>query len=286
MERASKTPLLTATQERELAKRIEKGDHTARQHMVEANIRLAVSQARRYQHSGVPFEDLVQEAIIGVDRAATKFDWRTGNKFSTYAMWWIRHMIQRAVYAHRATIRIPGHIADRKRKLERFLNENPDLTLADAAAAQEITLEQAEEALDTVRVVASLDQPLTDEDGGDRYSLVADEGAGDPADMLLPDTHPELRRAMQGLDDLQRRVVELRFGFGDQRVHSRGEVAEILGVKPYIVQRAQRAAIGQLERDLAAAGAGPSELVLPSDPEEGAAPSPDDDGSSFPLAST
>lgn len=247
IEKAGQIRVLTAAEEVALAKRIEAGDHSAKQTLVEHNIRLAISVARKYSQSGIPLEDLIQEALIGVDRAADKFDYRRGLKFSTYAMWWIRHFIQRALHKNRATIRIPGHIVERKRKLDKYMREHPDSDLQEAADAMEITLTQAEEALGASRVVSSLDAPFADDEGGDRYAIIADEDAPDPADIAIDNT-PELTAALDNLEPLQRQVIELRFGFKGP-VKSRDEVAEILGVRPHVVQRAQRAALEALGAD-------------------------------------
>ena len=247
IEKAGQIRVLTKVEEVELAKRIEKGDHAAKQRLVEHNIRLAISVARKYSQAGVPLEDLIQEALIGVDRAAEKFDWRKGLKFSTYAMWWIRHFIQRALHKNRATIRIPGHIVERKRKIDKYMREHPDADLAEAAAAIEVTLTQAEEALEVSRVVSSLDAPFADDETGDRYAIIADEDAPDPADIAVDNT-PELTAALDKLPPLEREVIELRFGFHGP-VKGRDEVAEILGIKPHAVQRAQRSALELLEAD-------------------------------------
>lgn len=250
IEQASKHRLLSAAEEQELAKRIELGDHRAKQILVEHNLRLAISAARRWQHAGVPLEDLIQEAVIGLHRAADKFDWRKNFKFSTYAMWWIRHMIQRALHKDRATIRVPGHVLERKRRIEKYLREHPGSSIEDAADHIDITVEQAEDALDGTRVVASLDAPFTsdDGDGGSRHSMIPDDDAADPAEMAL-DRHPRLTQALVQLEPIQRQVIELRFGFGGE-VKSRDEVADLLGIRPHAVQRAQREALAALKEEL------------------------------------
>jgi RNA polymerase primary sigma factor len=249
MRKAAAMPLLRAEEEKALAKRVEAGDHEAKQILVERNIRLAVYVARRYQNAGVPLEDLVQEAVIGLHRAAEKFDWRRDLKFSTYATWWIRHMIQRAVHKDRATIRVPGHIVERQRKLHRYLQEHPEENLADAAEALELTLQQAEDAVGGAKVVASLDAPIgTDDPGGSRYDMIRDDAAADPAESL-PDQFPGLAEALRNLTAFERRVVELRFGFAGP-VMSRDETADLLGVRPHVVQRAQRDALQRLRTAL------------------------------------
>lgn len=248
---AAQHRILTAAEEKALAKRIEAGGPDgarAKRTLIEHNIKLAVHVARRYNSSDVPLEDLVQEAIIGVDRAASKFDWRKNIKFSTYATWWIRHMIQRALLRDRATIRVPGHIIGRKRQLDKYMAANPEATLEEAAAACEISLEHAEEALDGARVVSSLDAPFLGEEAGDRYAIYADETSPDPAE-LVGDHHPELTAALNKLTAFERRVIMLRFGF-DGPALGRDQVAEKLGVKPHAVQRAQKTALARLREHL------------------------------------
>lgn len=249
LERACDHRILTRTEERELALRIEKGDHEAKQTLIEHNIKLAVQIARRYQNSGVLFEDLCQEGFIGLNRAAEKFDWRTGYKFSTYATWWVRHMIQRAIHKDRNTIRIPGHIIERQRKIDKYLREvNPDADDQELSDALEIKLHHVTDARSQARVVASMDAPLTsDDDSGDWHAIIADEAAPDPAEMIA-DSHEPLTLAMADLEEIERDVIRLRFGF-DGPVLSREDTAAKLGVKPHVVQRAQRAGIAKLRRD-------------------------------------
>lgn len=250
LQRIGKLRVLTATEEKELAKRIEAGDHAALNKLIEHNIRLAVSVAKKYQHHNVPLEDLVNEGVIGVHRAAVKFDHRRDLKFSTYATWWIRHMVQRAIHRDRATIREPGHIIERRRRIDKFLRENPDANLADAAEELDIKLEQAEEVNAGARVVSSLDMPYGagEDDGRDRYEMVPDDSAADPQDVHL-EADPRLIDAVRTLSPIERRVLELRFGF-DGPVLSRDQTAEKLGIRPGVVQRSQRVALAKLREHL------------------------------------
>jgi RNA polymerase primary sigma factor len=213
-------PLLTAAEEVALAKRIERGDRAAHERMVNSNLRLVVSLAKRYQGHGVSLGDLIQEGIIGLNRAVEKFDHRKGFKFSTYATWWIRQACQRAVANQSATIRIPVHVQERRMKLRRArqkleiqLGRTP--TVEELAEAAQLELGHAEEALEAVEASVSLNQTVGDGDAefGD---LFADDGADDPielADVSLE--RDRLHDALAELDERERRVLELRFGIGD-----------------------------------------------------------------------
>src|SRR5215212_1396541 len=205
--------LLTADQEVALAKRIERGDRTAKEQMVNANLRLVVSLAKRYQGHGVPLLDLIQDGVI------EKFDWRKGFKFSTYATWWIRQACQRAVANQSATIRVPVHVQERRQKLRRArqrleASQGRAPSTEELAEAAQLKLEHAEEALAAVEASVSLNQTIGDGDGefGD---LFADTDADDPVE--LADTsfeHERLREALRSLDDRERRILERRFGIG------------------------------------------------------------------------
>lgn len=244
MERAGQFRVLTKAEEQALAKRIEKGDQAAKTTLIEHNIRLAIHVAKNYQNQGVEFEDLISEAVIGVERAAEKFDWRRNLKFSTYAVWWIKHMVQRAIHKEKSTIRVPGHIIERRRRITKYMRENPDATMEDAAEYIGVTPEQAAAAFEGAAVVASLDAPYPGEETGDRYGAIPDDGAPDPADMLRED-NPKVARALATLTPIERRVIDLRFGF-DGPPLSRDDTAAAMGVRPHVVQRSQRTAIKKL----------------------------------------
>src|SRR5579859_428740 len=169
LRRARLHPLLTAAEEIELAKRIERGDLEAKERMINANLRLVVSQARRYQGHGLPMEDLVQEGMLGLIRAVEKFDWRRGFKFSTYGTLWIRQAIQRGLQNHGRTIRVPVHVAQRQVKVRKIESElsgklSREPTDEEIAAVAELTVDEVAELRELSRGLASLDQPIG-EDG-------------------------------------------------------------------------------------------------------------------------
>jgi RNA polymerase primary sigma factor len=247
-------PLLTAAEEVELAKRIERGDREAKDRMINSNLRLVVSIAKRYQGHGLSLLDLIQEGILGLIRATEKFDWRRGYKFSTYATWWIRQAVQRGYQNRARTIRVPVHVAELERKAartERELTGRLGRAPSDeeVAEAAKISLTKLREAREAVRMLTSLDRPL----GEDGAATVGDQIAApaeDPiAELAVSLEDGALERALETLGAQQRRVIELRFGLAGGEPIPLQAVGDELGITRERVRQIERAALEQLSRN-------------------------------------
>ena len=244
-------PLLTRAEEVELAKRIERGDLEAKAALVNSNLRLVISNARKYQGHDLPLLDLIQEGILGLIRATEKFDWRKGYKFSTYATFWIRQAIQRALDNRSRTIRIPVHLGQRERKIARAQRElatrlGREPTDEEIAQAAEITPQELDEARAASRVVTSLDRPVGEDDETSLGALLpsGERGPDEEVDILLRED--ALRRALEQLPEQEREVVKLRYGVGGDEPTPLSETGRRLGISQDTVRRLERKALAEL----------------------------------------
>jgi RNA polymerase primary sigma factor len=243
--------LLTAAQEIDLSKRIERGDLDAKAQMINANLRLVVAQARRYQGHGLPLEDLVQEGMLGLIRAVEKFDWRKGFKFSTYGTLWIRQAIQRGLQNSGRTIRLPVHVAQRQvkvRKVESELNLKlgREPTDEEIAAVAELPIEQVAEVRELSMGLASLDQPVGDDGEMALGDLLRSDMPEPDVEVQAMFRDREVAEVVGQLPELEREVLARRFGLrGDEPMTVRQTCAE-LGISPSEAGEAERRALATL----------------------------------------
>jgi len=244
-------PLLSREEEIELAQRIERGDLEAKERLVNSNFRLVISNARKYQGHDLPLLDLIQEGILGLIRAAEKFDWRKGYKFSTYATFWIRQALQRALDNRSRTIRIPVHLGQRERRIARVQRElaaqlGRDPTEEEIAQAAELSVQDVREAREIARVVTSLDRPVGEEEETPFGALLPSEQRGPEEEVDISLREDALRRALERLPEREREVVKLRYGINGDDPTPLSETGRRLGISQDAVRKLERKALSEL----------------------------------------
>jgi RNA polymerase primary sigma factor len=251
---ARRWPLLTAEEEVELAQRIERGDLSAKERMVNSNLRLVISVARKYQGQGLPLSDLIQEGMLGLIRAVEKFDWRKGFKFSTYGTLWIRQAIGRGLANSSRTVRLPVHIGARARKIadaERALAAKLERapTIEEIADAVELPVDEVADIRRADRIPASLDQGVGEDGETPLGNLIAHEGPAPEEEVASDVAGDALRKAVEDLPDAERDVLRLRFGLGRHEPAAIAETSRTLGLSTRRVRELEDRALQRLAKD-------------------------------------
>jgi len=251
MQEVRRYPLLTRDEEVELAKRIERGDLAAKERLVNSNLRLVISNARKYEGFDLSLLDLIQEGILGLIRASEKFDYRKGFKFSTYATFWIRESIQRAIANRARTIRIPVHIGQLERKIGRAQRElmaelGREPTDEELARAAEVDIADVRLAQEVARVVTSLDRPVGEEDETTLGALMPSADRGPEEEVEIALQGDALRTALERLPEREREVVKLRYGIDLEQPTPLRETGRRLGITSDAVRKLERKALAEL----------------------------------------
>ena len=246
-------PLLTAADEVELSKRIERGDMEAKRRMIECNLRLVVSIAKNYRNQGLPFLDLIQEGMFGLIRAVEKFEWQRGLKFSTYATWWIRQAVARAIADKARTIRVPVHVVERMQKMQRaerylFTHLGREPSLEEIAEELEMTTAEVREILRMSQLPISLEKPIGEEEDSSLGDFVEDEAAESPYDTAqLMLRREDVVNALNALPRREREVIELRYGLLGGEPRTLEEVGRAFGVTRERIRQIENNTLKKLE---------------------------------------
>ena len=252
----SKTPLLTRQEEVELAERIHQGDEEARSHMIKANLRLVVKIAQDYANYGMPVTDLISEGNIGLMKAVERFDPEKGGKLSTYAAWWIKQSIKRALANQSKTIRLPVHMVDKIAKMRRIaamMTESIGREPTDEELSEETGIPRHKLAMlrQASHRPTSLDAPINDGEATEYGEIIEDERAENPLDMLADkNLHNELDGLLDTLDERERRIIDERFGLAGQKAMTLEEVGQEFGVTRERIRQLQNVALSKMRRAL------------------------------------